>query len=56
MISRLRIATWNLARPGPTGAERNAAIIAKMGESNADIWVLTETGGPRLLHRPYLPQ
>jgi hypothetical protein len=43
MTSSLRIATWNLNRPGPAGADRNAAIIAKMAEINADIWVLTET-------------
>ncbi|NTU82669.1 MAG: endonuclease/exonuclease/phosphatase family protein [Chloroflexales bacterium] len=43
MTSSLRIATWNLNRPGPSGVERNAAIVAKMAEINADIWVLTET-------------
>lgn len=43
MAQHLRIATWNLARPGPSGAERNAAIVAKMGEIDADIWILTET-------------
>jgi hypothetical protein len=43
MTSQLRIATWNLGRPGPSGVERNAAIITKLAEINADIWVLTET-------------
>lgn len=43
MTSQLRIATWNIERPGFSGAERNTAIMAKMGEINADIWILTET-------------
>lgn len=43
MTTSLRIATWNLGRPGPSGVERNAAIVAKMAEINADIWILTET-------------
>lgn len=43
MASSLRIATWNLNRPGPSGTERNAAIIAKMAAIDADIWLLTET-------------
>ncbi len=38
-----RIATWNIGRPGPSGIERNAAIVAKLAEINADIWILTET-------------
>lgn len=43
MTSSLRIATWNVGRPGPSGVERNAAIIAKLREIDADIWILTET-------------
>ena len=37
------IATWNLELPGTTGSARSQAILAKIAEINADIWVLTET-------------
>jgi hypothetical protein len=37
MTFSLRIATWNLGRPGPFGVERDDAIVAKMSEIHADI-------------------
>jgi endonuclease/exonuclease/phosphatase family metal-dependent hydrolase len=39
----ITIATWNLERPELHSAERREAIQRKIGEIDADIWVLTET-------------
>jgi hypothetical protein len=43
MNHTITIATWNLARPGAARYRRNQAILDKIAEVNADIWVLTET-------------
>src|SRR5689334_7011584 len=43
MKQTITIATWNLARPGAARYRRNQAILDKIAEVNADIWVLTET-------------
>lgn len=40
---RLRVATWNLARPQTAEAPRAEAIARKLREVDADIWILTET-------------
>ena len=42
-LPRLRIATWNLARPIRNGHQKNARRLARIQEIDADIWVLTET-------------
>ena len=42
-MANLRIATWNLERPKPNAHSTNLRRIEKIGEINADIWVLTET-------------
>ncbi len=39
---KLRIATWNVERPG-AHAERNIIINRQISEIGADIWILTET-------------
>ncbi len=39
----MRIATWNVERPGSCSSERSQRITDKIGEINADIWILTET-------------
>ena len=39
----MRIATWNLERPGLGNDARNQAVLEKIREVNADIWILTET-------------
>lgn len=41
-VSRMRIATWNLARPRPTG-RRARALLEHVASIQADLWVLTET-------------
>jgi len=38
----MRIATWNLARPRPTG-RRASALLGHIEAVRADVWVLTET-------------
>jgi endonuclease/exonuclease/phosphatase family metal-dependent hydrolase len=43
MSNSLRIATWNLDRPRTNGWQKNPAILQKLRDINADIWVLTET-------------
>jgi endonuclease/exonuclease/phosphatase (EEP) superfamily protein YafD len=42
-MTSITISTWNLARPGWTGNERNQAILEQIQKVDADIWVLTET-------------
>jgi len=42
MFQSLKIATWNLERP-KTVSRKNAAILEKLKEVNADILILTET-------------
>lgn len=42
MSTFIRIATWNLRRPGKN-SPRNPIINQKLREINADIWILTET-------------
>src|SRR5690349_21019386 len=42
MIARLRIATWNLARPRVAGV-RADGLRSEMLCVDADVWVLTET-------------
>lgn len=42
MPTFIRIATWNLRRPGKN-SPRNPIINQKLREINADIWILTET-------------
>jgi endonuclease/exonuclease/phosphatase family metal-dependent hydrolase len=39
----MRIATWNLERPKPNGAVKNARQQSKIAEIQADLWILTET-------------
>jgi endonuclease/exonuclease/phosphatase family metal-dependent hydrolase len=39
----MRIATWNVERPKPTGWRVPPAQLRRMAEVDADIWVLTET-------------
>ena len=39
----MRIATWNLRRPGSPASERGQALLHRMREVDADILVLTET-------------
>jgi endonuclease/exonuclease/phosphatase (EEP) superfamily protein YafD len=39
----MRVATWNLERPRPRGYTKNKAILAQIAETDADLWVLTET-------------
>ena len=39
----MKIATWNLERPNASTAKRNAAILAKLKEVDAEILILTET-------------
>ena len=39
----IRIATWNLERPKEKGWSRNPRLVDKISETDADIWVLTET-------------
>lgn len=39
----MRIATWNVQRPDPSNLKRNQAVMEKIREVNADIWILTET-------------
>ena len=41
--TRIRIATWNLARAKPRTSARLSAIHDHMAQVNADVWVLTET-------------
>lgn len=43
MSTALRIATWNLRRPKYNGWKNKPAILRKINEINADIWILTET-------------
>ncbi|WP_295391713.1 endonuclease/exonuclease/phosphatase family protein [uncultured Thiodictyon sp.] len=38
----MRIATWNLERPRKGGEIKNALLLQRMREIDADIWVLTE--------------
>lgn len=45
----MRIATWNVDRPKPTGWKVPPAQLRRMAEVDADVWVLTET---HLDHRP----
>lgn len=45
----MRIATWNVERPKPTGWKIPPAQLLRMAEVDADIWVLTET---HLTHAP----
>ncbi|GAB4371162.1 MAG: hypothetical protein Kow00121_12470 [Elainellaceae cyanobacterium] len=42
MPNHLKIATWNIDHPRQ-GSLKNSAILAKIQEINADIWILTET-------------
>jgi hypothetical protein len=42
VIARLRVATWNLARPGSAGV-RAERLRSHMAGVDADVWVLTET-------------
>src|ERR1022692_4460601 len=37
-----RIATWNLERPR-MGSHRNTAILKRIHDIRADVWILTET-------------
>ena len=39
----MRIATWNLRRPGRPTSERGKALLRRIQEIDPDIWVLTET-------------
>ncbi len=39
----MRIATWNLNRPGPLTASRAKALLEHIDKIKADIWILTET-------------
>ncbi len=39
----ITIATWNLWRPALSSVQRNEAILRKMHDVHADIWILTET-------------
>jgi hypothetical protein len=39
----MRVATWNLRRPGSPASERGQALRHCMRQIDADIWVLTET-------------
>jgi len=39
----MRIATWNVERPGDGDSSRTKRILAKLEEIAADIWILTET-------------
>jgi endonuclease/exonuclease/phosphatase family metal-dependent hydrolase len=39
----MKIATWNLQRPGKTKAERATRLQARIAAVDADIWILTET-------------
>ena len=39
----IRIATWNVERPKPTGWKVPPAQRRRMAEVDADVWVLTET-------------
>jgi len=39
----MRIATWNLERPGPSNRVRIGACLDKIREIDADLWILTET-------------
>lgn len=45
----MRLATWNVERPKPTGWKIPPAQRRRMAEVDADIWVLTET---HLQHAP----
>ena len=40
---QLRVATWNLERPGKTRLDRPRRILNVIQKINADIWILTET-------------
>jgi endonuclease/exonuclease/phosphatase family metal-dependent hydrolase len=42
-VRRMRIATWNVERPKPTGWKIPPAQLRRMAEVDADVWVLTET-------------
>ena len=39
----MRIATWNLERPKNGSSQRSRLLMDKLGEIDADIWILTET-------------
>lgn len=40
----MRIATWNLRRPGDLASKRGQALLRRMSETkDVDVWVLTET-------------
>jgi len=39
----MRIATWNVERPGPSNRKRIQAVMEKIREVDADIWILIET-------------
>jgi endonuclease/exonuclease/phosphatase family metal-dependent hydrolase len=39
----MRIATWNVERPKEGNSYRTRGILKRLGDINADIWILTET-------------
>ena len=43
IVMQLRVATWNLERPGKTRPDRPRRIVEIIQKINADIWILTET-------------
>jgi endonuclease/exonuclease/phosphatase family metal-dependent hydrolase len=49
MTGVVRLATWNVERPKPSGWKVPPAQRRRMGEVAADVWVLTET---HLGHQP----
>jgi endonuclease/exonuclease/phosphatase family metal-dependent hydrolase len=49
----MKIATWNLERPNASTAKRNAAIVDKLREIDADILILTETNASIELAKDY---